>query len=61
MESEIVKFSNFPNNTLHAAQRECYVFKDKKIFLIICVHFFFLEGFIILSKPGIKSLCNLLI
>lgn len=41
MESEIVKFSNFPNNTLHAAQRECYVFKDKKIFLIICVHFFF--------------------
>lgn len=41
MESEIAKFSNFPNNTLHAAQRECYVFKDKKIFLIICVHFFF--------------------
>lgn len=34
--------------------------KKKKIFLIIWIHFF-LEGFIILSKPGLKPLCNLLI
>lgn len=34
--------------------------KKKRFFLIIWIHFF-LEGFIILSKPGLKPLCNLLI
>lgn len=28
-EPELVAFSNFLNNTLHAAQAECYVFKEK--------------------------------
>lgn len=62
-EPELVMFGHFLNNTLHAAQAECYVFKEKRFFffLIIWTQYFFLEGFIILSKPGIKPLCNLLI
>lgn len=31
-EPELVMFGHFLNNTLHAAQAECYVFKEKSLF-----------------------------
>lgn len=37
------------------------MFKEKKKDFFNHLDTFFLEGFIILSKPGLKPLCNLLI
>lgn len=63
VEPELVTYSDFLNNTFHAAPAECYVFREKRFFFFFFNHLdtFFLEGFIILSKPRINPLCNLLI